>query len=71
MLQGLASCFYHWHAVCDNALDYRSPDNIASTRTCELVGAKFVEIVNQPADTDMYQQGERQKCRYRLNLQDI
>ena len=48
-----------------------SPDNIASTRTCELLGAKFVEIVNLPADTDMYQQGERQKCRYRLNLQDI
>jgi len=48
-----------------------SPDNIASTRTCELLGAKFVEIVNPPADTDMYQQGERQKCRYRLNLQDI
>jgi hypothetical protein len=30
-----------------------------------------VEIVDLPEETDMYQEGERQKCRYRLNLQDI
>jgi tagatose 1,6-diphosphate aldolase len=45
-----------------------NPDNVASRRTCELAGAQFVEIVNLPQDTDMYQQGERQKCRYCLNL---
>lgn len=45
-----------------------NPDNIASRRTCELAGAKFVEIVDLPQDTDMYQRGERQKCRYRLEL---
>lgn len=45
-----------------------NPDNIASRRTCELAGAKFVEIVDLPKDTDMYQRGERQKCRYRLEL---
>jgi tagatose 1,6-diphosphate aldolase len=45
-----------------------NPDNIASRRTCELVGARFVEIVNLPVDTDMYQEGERQKCRYRLDI---
>lgn len=45
-----------------------SPDNIASRRTCELVGAKLVEIVDLPEDTDMYQEGERHKCRYRLDL---
>ena len=45
-----------------------NPDNIASKRTCELIGAEFVEIVDLPADSDMYQNGERQKCRYRLNL---
>jgi predicted acetyltransferase len=45
-----------------------NPDNIASRRTCEIAGAEFIEIVDLPEDTDMYQEGERQKCRYRLNL---
>ncbi len=45
-----------------------NPDNYASRRTCELVGATFVEIVDLPEDTDMYRIGERQKCRYRLDL---
>ncbi|MBN1978440.1 MAG: GNAT family N-acetyltransferase [Anaerolineae bacterium] len=45
-----------------------NPENIASRRTCELVGAEFIEIVDVPEDTDIYQRGERQKCRYRLDL---
>jgi len=45
-----------------------NPDNYASRRTCELVGATFVEIVDLPKDTEMYQMGEQQKCRYRLDL---
>ena len=45
-----------------------NPDNIASRRTCELAGAELVEIVDLPEETDMYQEGERQKCRYRLDL---
>jgi predicted acetyltransferase len=45
-----------------------NPDNLASRRTCELAGGKLVEIVDLPADTDMYREGERQKCRYRLDL---
>ena len=45
-----------------------NPDNIASRRTCELAGATFVEIVDLPVDTDMYLEGERQKCRYRIDL---
>ena len=48
-----------------------NPDNIASRRTCELSGAEFVEIVDLPEHTDMYQEGERQKCRYRLDLKAI
>ncbi len=42
------------------------PANWASRRTCELAGAALVEIVDLPADNDMYQRGERRKCRYRL-----
>lgn len=45
-----------------------NPDNYASRRTCELAGATLVEIVDLPENTDMYQEGERQKCRYRLDL---
>lgn len=45
-----------------------NPDNYASRRTCELAGATFVEIIDLPEDNDMYQMGERQKCRYRLDL---
>ncbi len=42
-----------------------NPDNWASRKTCEYIGAKFIEIVDLPQDSTMYKQGERQKCRYR------
>ncbi len=45
-----------------------NPDNMASRKTCELAGAEFVEIVDLPIESDMYRRGERQKCRYRLDL---
>jgi len=45
-----------------------NPDNWASRRTCELAGLELVEIVDLPSNIDMYYQGERQKCRYRLAL---
>lgn len=44
-----------------------NPDNTASRRTCELAGAEFVGIVELPPGSDMYLEGERQKCRYRLS----
>jgi predicted acetyltransferase len=42
-----------------------NPDNYASRRTCELAGFELVEIVDLPPTSDMYREGERQKCRYR------
>jgi predicted acetyltransferase len=45
-----------------------NPDNIASRRTCEAAGAEFVGIVDLPPEIDMYREGERRKCRYRLTL---
>ncbi len=44
-----------------------NPDNLPSRRTCELAGAELVEIVDLPPGCDMYNEGERQKCRYRLD----
>ncbi|HEX5061272.1 MAG TPA: GNAT family N-acetyltransferase [Kofleriaceae bacterium] len=45
-----------------------NPENVASRRTCELVGGVLVDIVDLPPETDMYKEGERQKCRYRVRL---
>ena len=45
-----------------------NPDNIASRRTCEIIGGKLVEIVDLPNDIDMYHEGERRKCRYKVDL---
>jgi len=45
-----------------------NPDNLASRRTCEKLGAEMVGIVELPEDNDMYLEGERLKCRYRLAL---
>jgi tagatose 1,6-diphosphate aldolase len=44
------------------------PENIASRRTCERIGAELVEVVDVPEGTPLYDRGERQKCRYRLDL---
>jgi tagatose 1,6-diphosphate aldolase len=33
-----------------------------------LAGLELVEIVDLPPNNEMYQRGERQKCRYRLRL---
>jgi len=45
-----------------------NPDNYPSRRTCERLGATLVEIVRLPEDCDMYLRGEREKCRYRVDL---
>ena len=40
------------------------PENIASRRTCERIGASFRGIYDVPADHEMYRQGVRKVCRY-------
>lgn len=45
-----------------------NPENVASRRTCELIGGELVDIVDVPIETDMYKEGDRQKCRYRVRL---
>ena len=45
-----------------------NPDNLSSRRICEILGCELVEIVDVPEDTDIYREGERQKCRYRWDL---
>ena len=43
------------------------PDNMPSSRTCELIGAELINIVDLPKDIDLYLVGDREKCRYRLS----
>lgn len=45
-----------------------NPDNFASRRTCERLGATLVDVVDIPANHPFRQRGETQKCRYRLDL---
>ena len=43
-----------------------NPDNVASRRTCERLGATFVDVVSIPPGHELFERGERAKCRYRL-----
>jgi tagatose 1,6-diphosphate aldolase len=45
-----------------------NPENIASRQTCERLGAQLVETVMLPSDNLLYKQGDREKCRYRLDI---
>ncbi|HVX83652.1 MAG TPA: GNAT family N-acetyltransferase [Phycisphaerae bacterium] len=45
-----------------------NPENAASRRTCEGLGARYVDTLAVPSANALYTQGDRQKCRYRLDL---
>jgi predicted acetyltransferase len=45
-----------------------NPDNIASRRTCERLGGVLIDIVPVPPDNELYDRGDREKCRYRIDL---
>jgi tagatose 1,6-diphosphate aldolase len=48
-----------------------NPENEASKRTCERLGAVYVDTVPLPTTHLLHQRGERQKCRYRIDLAPI
>jgi tagatose 1,6-diphosphate aldolase len=45
-----------------------NPDNLPSRRTCERLGAVYVNTVAVPTTHPFYQRGETQKCRYRWEI---
>ena len=45
-----------------------NPDNRASRRTCERLGGRYVETVTLPPGHPLFERGEREKCRYRVDL---
>ena len=42
------------------------PENTASRRTLELIGAELIEIVDVPENCIIHRNGHPRKCRYRL-----
>ncbi|MDR3736945.1 MAG: GNAT family N-acetyltransferase [Acidobacteriaceae bacterium] len=42
------------------------PENMASRRSIELAGGRFVEVVEVPADCAIRQSGHPLKCRFRI-----
>ncbi len=44
------------------------PDNYASKRTIEKLGAQLVDVVNVPRETEIYRRGERIKLRFAWDL---
>ena len=45
-----------------------NPDNLASRRTCERLGARLIDTLLIPADHPFHARGERAKCRYLIEL---
>jgi len=45
-----------------------NPDNAGSRRTCDRLPATYVDTVAVPRDNPLYSQGDRHKCRYRIDL---
>jgi predicted acetyltransferase len=50
--------------VCSEVVFTCDPDNFASIRTIEKLGAKFIEQVAVPAHDPLYERGSRIKRRY-------
>ncbi|HTL29219.1 MAG TPA: GNAT family N-acetyltransferase [Tepidisphaeraceae bacterium] len=45
-----------------------NPDNAASRRTCERLGAHYIDTVQIPLNHPLRSKGECEKCRYRIDL---
>jgi tagatose 1,6-diphosphate aldolase len=45
-----------------------NPDNLASRRTCERLGAKLIDVVQIPKDHPFRARGETAKCRFLVEL---
>jgi tagatose 1,6-diphosphate aldolase len=45
-----------------------NPDNIASIKTCEKIGAQFIELVDVPRGTELWHRGDREKLRFYWQL---
>lgn len=44
------------------------PSNVASRRTCEIIGAQLIQIIDLPVNCTDYKDGHRKKCRYKWDI---
>ena len=44
------------------------PENIASSRICEIAGGKFLEIATVPKDNEMYAEGKREVKIFKFDI---
>lgn len=47
-----------------------NPDNVASIRTCEKIGARFIDQVQVPLGSELWRRGDREKLRFLWILED-
>ena len=45
-----------------------NPDNLASRKTCEHIGAEYINTLPVPPTTELFRRGDRAKCRYYWSL---
>lgn len=48
-----------------------SPDNLASSRTCEIAGGRFIGIETVPEDNELYAEGMRNVLLYRFDIGEL
>ena len=46
-----------------------NPDNIASIKTCEKIGARYIERVDVPQGSELWHRGDREKLRFLWQLE--
>ena len=44
------------------------PSNKASRKTCEIIGAQFIQIIDLPINCSDYNEGYKKKCRYKWEI---
>lgn len=45
-----------------------NPDNYASRKICETIGARLIEVIDIPETSEVYSTNETKKCRYEWEL---
>lgn len=66
------ACALLFHQARKHGMDYLIitcvPDNLASARTCEIAGGRYLETVAIPPDNEMYAEGKRAVKIFRFDL---
>ena len=68
------ACKLLFHLARKHDMDYViitcGPENIASSRTCQIAGGEYLETVKVPEDNEMFLEGKFYSMIYRFDLTD-